>query len=96
MIFIGLLALGASALPPDVGVVVSTLNGRCAYWQSPDAFFEAASGLGRYLKQSQKWGAREVIISVHDGTPRNCVDRAKVAAAKARFSAISVRPLSTK
>lgn len=94
MISIGLLALAAAALPSDVRVVVSAADERCAYWQSPDAFFEAASGLRRYLRQSRKWGAREVIISVRDGTPRECVKRAKVAAAEAGFSAVSVRPIS--
>lgn len=95
MILIGLLAAATAVLPPDVFVVVGALDGKCAYWQSPDAYYEAATSLRRYLRQSRKWGGRKVIISVRNGTPRKCVDRAKVAATEAGFSAVSVRPLST-
>ncbi|BCA57573.1 hypothetical protein HMP06_0342 [Sphingomonas sp. HMP6] len=91
MFLISLLALSAGQLPPEIGVVVSLQNGRCTYWQSPDAYFEKTSGLRKYLKWTYKQGGRRAVISVRAGTPIKCVGNAKAAAEQGGFPDVIIR-----
>ena len=91
MFFIISLALGAGPLPLEIGVVVRLQNRRCTYWQSPDAYFEHASSLRKYLRWIRKEGSRRAVISVTTETPIKCVGKAKAAAEEAGFADVIIR-----